>query len=137
MEYNYVLLAEILRKMRLFMGFSKRSLAEEVGISHTELTRIENGSRENYNLLTLIKMCKALRIDFVELLKITGYLPLNKGEVDEQLIKYRDEYLKDFKSMKDLKESINKERKEHESIMIKICGRSYDDMLTPNFDDLL
>ena len=33
MKYNYVLLAEILRRMRLFMGYSKRSLAEAVGIS--------------------------------------------------------------------------------------------------------
>lgn len=137
MKNNYVLLADILRRMRIIMGYSKRSLAAEVGISHTELTRIENGSRENYNLLTLIRMCNALRIDFVSLLKITGYLPLKNGEVDDLLIKYRDEFLKDFKDINDLNETIRKERKEYESFMINIFGRSYDDKLTPNFDDLL
>lgn len=137
MKNNYVLLADILRRMRIIMGYSKRSLAAEVGISHTELTRIENGSRENYNLLTLIRMCNALRIDFVSLLQITGYLPFKNGEVDNLLIKYRDEFLKDFKDINDLNESIRKERKEYESFMIKIFGRSYDDKLTPNFDDLL
>lgn len=137
MKNNYVLLADILRRMRIIMGYSKRSLASEVGISHTELTRIENGSRENYNLLTLIRMCNALRIDFVSLLKITGYLPLKNDEVDDLLIKYRDEFLKDFKDINDLNETIRKERKEYESFMINIFGRSYDDKLTPNFDDLL
>ena len=124
MKFNYVLLAEILRRMRLFMGYSKRSLAEAVGISHTELTRIENGNRENYNLLTLIKICDVLHIDFIALLKITNYLPMKKGDIDENLIK-------------DLKEEISKERKESELIRISIFGRNYDDDLTPNFDDLL
>ena len=137
MKYNYVLLAEILRRMRLFMGYSKRSLAEAVGISHTELTRIENGNRENYNLLTLIKICDVLHIDFIALLKITNYLPMKKGDIDENLIKDLEKFINDFESTEDLKEEIAKERKESELIRISIFGKNYDDDLTPNFDDLL
>ena len=137
MKYNYVLLAEILRRMRLFMGYSKRSLAEAVGISHTELTRIENGNRENYNLLTLIKICDVLHIDFIAFLKITNYLPMKKGDIDENLIKDLEKFINDFESTEDLKEEIAKERKESELIRISIFGRNYDDDLTPNFDDLL
>ena len=88
MKNNYVLLAEILKLKRLVMGYSKRSLAEAVGISHTELTRIENGSRENYNVLTLINLCNVLKIDFVKLLKISGYLPCKKGEFPSDVLDF-------------------------------------------------
>lgn len=86
MKNNYVLLAEILKLKRVVLGYSKRSLAAEVGISHTELSRIENGSRENYNVVTLINMCNVLKIDFVRLLKITGYLPSKKGEFPKDMV---------------------------------------------------
>lgn len=88
MKNNYVLLAEILKLKRVILGYSKRGLAEAVGISHTELSRIENGSRENYNIVTLINMCIVLKIDFVRLLKITGYLPCNKGEFPQDMVNW-------------------------------------------------
>jgi len=91
---NYVLLAEILRMRRMVSGLSLRQLANEVGISHTELARIENGSRSNYNLLTIINMCNTLGMEAVKLLKITGYLPVEKGELDEATLSYIESFNK-------------------------------------------
>ena len=77
MRYNYLLLSDLLRSKRLERGYSIRGLARIVGISDTELSRIENGERKNFNLVTLISLCEVLRIDFIKLLKVTGYLPNN------------------------------------------------------------
>lgn len=80
MKNNYRLLAEIIEIERNLMGYSKRDFARKVGISHTELTRIENQLRENYNVVTLITMCRVLEIDFVRLLQVCGYLPMDDDE---------------------------------------------------------
>ena len=78
MKNNYVFVAEVFRKRRIALGYSKRKLASLVGISDTELSRIEHGERENYNLVTLINMCGILKIDFISLLESAGYLPTNQ-----------------------------------------------------------
>ena len=80
MKNNYRLLAEIIEIERNLMGYSKRDFARKVGISHTELTRIENQLRENYNIVTLITMCRVLEIDFVRLLQVCGYLTMPTDE---------------------------------------------------------
>lgn len=77
MKNNYVFIATIFRGRRIELGYSKRKLASLVGISDTELSRIEHGERENYNLLTLLKLCEVLRIDFIRLLVASGYLPMD------------------------------------------------------------
>ena len=43
-----------------------------------EEERIEHGERENYNLVTLIRLCEVLKIDFIHLLVLAGYLPSNQ-----------------------------------------------------------
>lgn len=75
MKNNYLLLAELLHTRRVLLGDSLRSIASESGISHTELARIENGNRENFSLLTLVKICDALNLDTGKLLMATGYIP--------------------------------------------------------------
>lgn len=75
MRYNYLLLSDLLRSKRIERNYSIRGLSRAVGISDTELSRIENGERKNFNLVTLINLCEVLRIDFIKLLKVTGYLP--------------------------------------------------------------
>lgn len=75
MRYDYLLLSDLLRSKRLERNYSIRGLARAVDISDTELARIENGERKNINLITLIKLCEVLNIDFVRLLKVTGYYP--------------------------------------------------------------
>lgn len=80
MKNNYALIAEVFKKRRKLLGYSKKKLASLVGISDTELSRIEHSERENYNLVTLIKMCETLKIDFIDLLVVAGYLPAEKKE---------------------------------------------------------
>lgn len=129
MKNNNVLLAEVLRKLRIYMGYSKRSLAEAVGISHTELTRIENGNRKNYNLVTLIKMCNLLHIDFVLLLKFTGYLPIKRDSNDEKKIREFKDYLNSINKI-DYIRAMNNHQKDEELIRISIYGDfDIDDLL--------
>lgn len=78
MKYNYLKIAEIIKVKRLESGLSKRQLASLVGVSDTEINRIENGMKTNYNMVHLIKICNELDLDFVELLRIAGYLDNNK-----------------------------------------------------------
>ena len=56
---------EIIKNRRIALGYSLRNLANEVGISHTELVRIENGNRQCLNTITLLKICKLLNLDFL------------------------------------------------------------------------
>ena len=98
MRYNYLLLSELLRGTRLEKGYSIRSLARAVGISDTEIARIENGIRKNINLITLVKMCETLDIDFVELLKITGYFPYTYSRVI-----YNDDFPQPERTIKEAK----------------------------------
>ena len=72
MKNNYMMLAEIIKNRRISLGFSLRNLANEVGISHTELVRIENGNRQCLNVITLIRLCKLLELDFLTLLEDTN-----------------------------------------------------------------
>lgn len=86
MRFNYYLLGEILKERRIEMGLSKNKLAQYVGISQPEVTRIENGTRTVPNIITLIYMCEVLGLDFINLLKITGYVDrknlIMKGNFD-------------------------------------------------------
>ena len=82
MKNNYGFIAEVFRKRRIMLGYSKRKLAAIVGISDTEVSRIEHGERENYNLVTLIRMCEVLKIDFIHLLVLAGYLPSKMNNED-------------------------------------------------------
>lgn len=104
MKNNYCLMAEIFRLYRSIYGYSKRELARKVGISHTELSRIENCERENYNVVTLINLCKVLHIDFVRLLQMCGYLPCKNGDIDKKTLDYINEF-QDSKKAKRIKES--------------------------------
>ena len=74
MKYNYLSLGEILKQKREEKGLSKNKLAQYIGVSQPEITRIENGTRVVPNLITLINLCEILNIDFVKLLKITGFI---------------------------------------------------------------
>jgi len=73
MKNNYMILAQIIKNRRIELGFSLRYLANEVGISHTELVRIENGNRQCLNVITLIKICKLLNLDFLLLLEEANF----------------------------------------------------------------
>lgn len=80
MKYNYLLIGETIRNERLKNNYSIRGLARLVGMSDTELSRWENGERINYNLILLIRLCEILKINFINLLKVNNYLPVNYKE---------------------------------------------------------
>ena len=80
MKYDCSLMGYLLKHERLRKGYSVRSVARAVNISDTELARIENGFRKSVNLITLIRLCKVLNINFIKLLKVTNYLPKDYGE---------------------------------------------------------
>lgn len=86
MRFNYLLLSDILKERREEKRLSKNRLAQYVGISQPEITRIENGIRTIPNIVTLINICEVLDIDFINLLKITGFVDrknlLKKGNND-------------------------------------------------------
>ena len=71
MKYDNLKIAKILKERRLKYDISTRQLSELVGVSHSEISRIENGQRINYNLEILNRMCCFLGIDMKELLKIS------------------------------------------------------------------
>ena len=80
MKYNYLLIGETIRNERLKNNYSIRGLARLVGMSDTELSRWENGERISYNLILLIRLCEILKINFINLLKVSNYLPVNYKE---------------------------------------------------------
>ena len=91
MKYNYLKIAEIIKQKRLESGLSKRQLGNLVGVSDTEINRIETGMRTNFNLVLLIKLCNELDIDFVQLLQVAGYLDNNELKVYKVSVYYTDE----------------------------------------------
>lgn len=79
MRFDYYKLAKEVQKKRKKMAFSLRELESLTGISHAELSRIENGMRPNVGIINLIKLCEILNLDFVKLLKDTNYLVEKKS----------------------------------------------------------
>lgn len=86
MKFDCLLLGEIIRERRNELGLSQNRLASLTGISGTEIRRIENGERKTPNIIILINICEILSIDFIKLLKITGFVDnknlIMKGNYD-------------------------------------------------------
>ncbi len=80
-----------MKERRIEKGLSKNKLAQYVGISQPEVTRIENGIRTIPNIVTLIYFCEVLDLDFIELLKVTGFVDeknlIMKGNFDMKKFK--------------------------------------------------
>lgn len=88
MKNDYILLSEILRSRRMELGYSQRSLARAVGIHHSSINDIENGFRKRWDLTSLIDICNVLELNFVDVLVLSNYLPLNYGskKIQEQIL---------------------------------------------------
>ena len=83
MKYDYLKLAEVLKERREELEISTRDLAYQVGVSHTEISRIENGMRPHFSFVILAKLCKALKIDMINLIDL-----INLWEVDDNKVFY-------------------------------------------------
>lgn len=87
MKKDYLIVAEILKNRRLEEGLTLRELEEYSDVSRSEISTIERGERENINMRSLIKLCKCLEIDFVELLEVAGYFDENYEKTYEVNVK--------------------------------------------------
>lgn len=83
MKNDYKKLGKIIKEVRENREISMRKLAQNIGVSHSEISRIESGERQVPNLITIIALCEELQIDFANLLKETGFLDYNSKKVYE------------------------------------------------------
>lgn len=80
MRYDYLELAKILSDTRRNLKISKRKLAYLVGVSDTEISRIENGNRQVPNILTTIKICYVLKLNPIFVLLKTNFFTIEMLE---------------------------------------------------------
>lgn len=66
-------IGDFIKERRLSKQWSKRTLAEKAGVSHSEVHRIENGERENPSIKMLLAISEALAVPKEEMLRIAGY----------------------------------------------------------------
>ncbi len=64
---------DVIKERRLAKGLSKRQLAEQAQISHSEVHRIENGERQNPSVPMLIAIAGVLGIPEDDILMLAGY----------------------------------------------------------------
>ena len=93
MKYNYLKLAEMLKNKREEKGLSIRNLGEKVGISHSEISRIENGARPHFSFITLANICKVLEIDMMNLLDDVGIWEVDMDQLFYVMFKQEDEHI--------------------------------------------
>ncbi|MEG6615213.1 helix-turn-helix transcriptional regulator [Peptococcaceae bacterium 1198_IL3148] len=67
-------LGQFVKERRQAKEWSKRKLAIEAGISHTEVHRIENGERQNPSVPVLNALAEALGVAKEEMLQAAGYI---------------------------------------------------------------
>ena len=74
MKFDYLKLAKIIKERRKEFGLSTRKLGEVIGISHSEISRFENGLKPNFYFIPFVKMCEELDLDIRELLEEVGLI---------------------------------------------------------------
>jgi len=72
MKYDYLELGKIIKEKREDYELSTRELAEKVGMSHSEISRLENGLKANIGVYSLAKICDVLDINIKFLLEDVG-----------------------------------------------------------------
>ena len=70
-------LKEYIIKRRKELNLSRNELAIKVGISHTEVHRIETGERKMPSLTVLINLANALNVPQEDILSVAGYSPID------------------------------------------------------------
>lgn len=67
-------LGNFVKERREAKGWSKRRLATEADISHTEVHRIESGERQSPSVPVLSALGEALGVPKEEMLRVAGYI---------------------------------------------------------------
>jgi DNA (cytosine-5)-methyltransferase 1 len=83
-------IGEYIKHQREIKKISQKALGKEIGVSDSEIMRIENGERQSPNWNTLCKIAKALHINPIEFLIIAGYIDRDSLSPSLQL-KHLDE----------------------------------------------
>lgn len=95
-------LGKLIKEKRTELGYSINKLADLVGVSHTEISRIESGERVVPNLLTLIYICKILELDMNNLLHLSGFTNNGKYKLYKMKVtKTTDKYFEVMASCDD------------------------------------
>lgn len=96
MSDNSYIIGNIIREQRENLNVSKRTLAKLVGISDTEIKRIEDGMRKSFNLNILNRICNVLGINMNELLfEIPKSTDKNKEKFEKEYVVKVTQYVKD------------------------------------------
>ncbi|WP_122641321.1 helix-turn-helix domain-containing protein [Romboutsia sp. Marseille-P6047] len=77
LDDKYTHPGEFLKENRLSKKLSLRGLSSIAGISHTEISKIENGEREHPSSSTLFKICNALELDYYSIADLFGINPVH------------------------------------------------------------
>ena len=67
-------LRDYLKEIREGQGLSLRKAGELCGISHSEIRRIENGSRQEISMIHLRKLADGYQIPYFRLMKLGKYM---------------------------------------------------------------
>jgi len=67
-------LGRFIAEHRMARNLSLRKLAEIANLSHTEICRIENGTRKHPSPLVLKSIAAALGANFTEIMEAAGYI---------------------------------------------------------------
>ena len=60
MRFDYYKLAKILKDRRNQLKLTIRDIEDLIDVSHSEISRIENGFKPKIDVVTLIKLCEIL-----------------------------------------------------------------------------
>ena len=90
MKYDYLELGNKIRFYREIEGLSTRSLGEKVGVSHSEISRLENGLKANIGVYTLAKICKELKLNMQYVLENVGLCDELEDKLFYILVKGKD-----------------------------------------------
>lgn len=66
-------LGEFVQERRKLLGLSRNMLATRIGISHTEIHRIENGERKQPSLKVLTALAVELQVQPEKMMEYAGY----------------------------------------------------------------
>lgn len=71
-----------IRKLRQDMGWTQQELADEVGIAHSYISRLEREDHHKPSADILLRLARALKVDVAELYQVAGYIGEtgNKGQ---------------------------------------------------------
>ncbi|SMQ75782.1 Transcriptional regulator, contains XRE-family HTH domain [Bacillus sp. OV166] len=98
-----------IKKIRESKNLGVNQLAQYAGVSAAQISRIENGKRENPKPETLAKLAKALKVDYDELMSKAGYIDTDEKKKNEEI----NTAFHDFDNLTD-------EEKEHLEIQLEI-----------------